>query len=230
MWSDFLNGQAVLNWVFEERNVIFYPSPVPFSLLGVFPLNSLCRSPSVWLYMGHTLGSSADSSTVTSNKVIPQHWNMVCTMQQFCFNNHSQSIKKGHSIVETFILYWSIIYCSYGSRLFEWKLLWLLLTWAGWRKPRRSPHSRRLQSCFPATQLLTLATEQRIPAPFQTSVWQSGTASTGPCAPSPQTSCQWALSALCKTARGISDCGHSDVATCADTSITLKFIVVCVTC
>lgn len=52
----------------------------------------------------------------------------------------------------------------------------------------------------------------------------------GPCAPSPQTSCQWALSALCKTARGISDCSYSDVATCADTSITLKFIVVCVTC
>lgn len=38
----FLNAQASLNWVFKQRNVVSYPSPLPFSLLTGLSIKTFC--------------------------------------------------------------------------------------------------------------------------------------------------------------------------------------------
>lgn len=104
----FFEWPGYFKLIFWAKECHTLSKPVPFSLLMGLSIKPSVQKPIC--VTEHALGSSADSSTVTFDKVKPQYWNVVSTMQPFRFNNRSQSIKKGHSIVETCILYWSIAY------------------------------------------------------------------------------------------------------------------------
>lgn len=71
----FLNAQASLNWEFEQRNVMSYPSPLPFSLLTGLSIKTFCAEVNLCeCNKEHTLdtnqpwSNSTDSSTVTLDK------------------------------------------------------------------------------------------------------------------------------------------------------------------